>query len=291
MRPCLFLLFFLSVITLAAQERKNTDLVSSHTLYSAILKEDRLFEIYTPSHMKLPPGRHYEVIYVLDGAAHFNTVVDILKQLAKETGDSTFTQKIVVGIGNIWERDRDYTPTHIVSSPFVDKMAAQVSGGGEKFISFLQKELIPYIDSIYPVASTRILIGHSLGGLLAIHTLLNHTGLFSKYAAIDPSMWWDDQQLLAQSKQVLAKKAFKENSLFLAIANTMNKDMNDAAQVKKDTSRKTALNRPSLVLADYINANKKNKLLFDWKYYKDFDHMSVFRSAAYDALKFLLRPL
>ena len=65
--------------------------------------------------------------------------------------------------------------------------------------------------------------------------------------------------------------------------------MKDAAAVRNDTSQRTALNRPSVLLADYINVNKNNKLTFEWKYYKDFDHMSVFKSAVYDALKFLLR--
>lgn len=273
----------------SSQQKNGNGLIISHTLYSKILKEDRFIEVYTPTQVKVPAGHQYGVIYILDGAAHFNNVINILTQLAKETGDSSYTQQIVVGIGNIWTRDRDYTPTAIAPSPFIDSMAAKVSGGGDMFISFLEKELIPYVGSKYPVGPSRMLIGHSLGGLMVIDMLLNHTSLFSKYAAIDPSMWWDDQKLLIQSKQVLAKKEFRNNSLFLAIANTMNKDINDAAQLKKDSSRKTALNRPSLLLSDYINANNKNKLMFDGKYYKDFDHMSVFPSATHDALKFLLR--
>ncbi len=288
MRTTLCLFFFLSTINLFAQEKKDTGLIKSHTLYSDILKEDRFIEVYAPVSANAPSRKQYEVIYILDGAAHFHTVIDILKQLTRETGDSSYSQKIVVGIGNIWTRDRDYTPTAIVSSPFADPTAASVSGGGEKFIAFLEKELIPFIHSKYPVSTMRTLTGHSLGGLMVIHTLLNHTSLFSKYAAIDPSMWWDEQKLLTQSKQILQKKSFLKNALFLGIANTRNKDIPDLIQLRKDTSRNAALTRPSLLMADYILANKQNKLLFKWKYYKDFDHMSVFRSAAYDALKFLL---
>ncbi|MGN6420883.1 MAG: alpha/beta hydrolase-fold protein [Pseudobacter sp.] len=134
-----------------------------------------------------------------------------------------------------------------------------------------------------------MLIGHSLGGLMAMHVLLNHTSLFNKYAAMDPAMWWDDQKLLIQAKHVLAKKSFTSNSLYLAIANTRNKNIKDVSQLRKDTSRETALIRPSLTLADLIHENRKNQLIFNWKYYKEFDHMSVVPSAAYDALKFLVR--
>ncbi|HEX3386461.1 MAG TPA: alpha/beta hydrolase-fold protein, partial [Mucilaginibacter sp.] len=85
-------------------------------------------------------------------------------------------------------RMRDLTPTNVPP----DKS----SGGGEKFTDFIKTELMPHIDSIYPTASYKMLIGHSLGGLMAINTLINHPEMFNAYVAIDPSMWWDDRKLL-----------------------------------------------------------------------------------------------
>jgi uncharacterized protein len=170
-------------------------------------------------------------------------------------------------------------------------MAAEKSGGGEKFTVFLEKELIPYINSKYPVSSSRVLIGHSFGGLTAMNILLNHTKLFNSYAAIDPSMWWDDQKLLQQSKTILSQKKFENISLFLAIANTNDKEMNGVSQIKKDASKKTDLIRPSVTLADQLSANKQNGLRFYWKYYKDEHHMSVYSPASVDALEFLLKTL
>jgi predicted alpha/beta superfamily hydrolase len=231
----------------------------------------------------------YPVVYVLDGEALFETTLKILKSLSKSTGDSIFSQAMVVGVGNIWQRDRDYTPTRIISSPFVDDMAARQSGGGEKFVLFLEKELIPYVNSKYPASSKRVLIGHSLGGLTVMNILLNHKELFSGYAAIDPSMWWDDENLLKQSKTILSETKFENVSLFLAIANTMNKEMSSVSEIKKDDSKNTILIRPSIKLTDYLNANKQNKLRFYWKYYKDQNHISVYPSAVSDALEFLLK--
>ena len=151
----------------------------------------------------------------------------------------------------------------------------------------MEKELFPHVQSKYNASSIRILIGHSMGGLEVMNILLMHSGMFNCYAAIDPSMWWDDQKLLNESKTILADKTFEKRSLFLAVANTKDMDM-DASQIKKDTSAKTVLIRPSLTLVDYISANKQNKLQFEWKYYKAHHHMTVPAPAMYDALKFFI---
>lgn len=282
------LLLFISP-AIAAQNNTNTVSKRLDTIHSTILKEDRYITVHIPDKGASSRQSH-PVIYILDGEVHFDEINDILRRLNKETGKNIANEMIVVAIGNIWERYKDYSPTHITSSPWVDNYTTPTTGGGEKFISFLEKELFPHINATCPALSIRILIGHSMGGLIAMNILLKHTGMFNYYVVLDPSMWWDGEKLLEQSKTILANKNFENKSLFLAVANTMDKDM-DVAQIKRDTSVKTVLIRPSLTLADYINANKQNKLRFDWKYYKDHDHMSVFPSSAYDALKFILQSL
>jgi predicted alpha/beta superfamily hydrolase len=267
-------IFILLLYTNILFGQNNT--VQSFTLHSAILKEDRFFEIYVPPSSK----NKLEVIYVLDGQALFSTTLAILR-------NNNINDKIVVGIGNIWMRDRDYTPTKIQSSPFVDSAAAGISGGGENFIAHLEKELIPYVNKHYAADTSRILIGHSLGGLIAVNILLKHTNLFSKYAVIDPSLWWDEKKLLNASRELL-KKPFAKVSFFLAIANTHDKDKPDIETIKKDTTVNTALIRPSTIFMDYLEEAGTNKLRYSWKYYKDADHTTVFEPAATDALRFLL---
>jgi predicted alpha/beta superfamily hydrolase len=257
---------------------QDTSSIQSFSLYSSTLKEQRQFTIYLPSLTKDKP----EVIYVLDGQALFNEVVHAMKALRK-------TQKIVVGIGNIWLRDRDYTPTHITAAPFLTPEAAAVSGGGPKFIDHLKNELIPYINSHYAVdSSDNMLIGHSLGGLTAITILYSYPNLFSKYAVIDPAMWWDDGKFAKQTR-LLPSETFNRSSLFLAIANTRDHAKNDIEEIRKDTTPNTALIRPSLVLLDYLKESSKNNGNVAWSYYKDYDHMSVFAPAIKDGLKFLLK--
>ena len=109
------------------------------------------------------------------------------------------------------------------------------SGGGEAFMKFIGDELAPHIDSLYPTMPYRMLIGHSLGGITVINTLLHHTALFRGYIAIDPSMWWDQQKLLHEAAGAFKTPSYKGTSIFLAMANTLPPDL-DTATVKNDTT-------------------------------------------------------
>jgi predicted alpha/beta superfamily hydrolase len=63
---------------------------------------------------------------------------------------------------------------------------------------------MPYIETNYPVAPNRTLIGYSFGGLFVMNTLINHTDMFNAYVAVDPSLWWDDQKLMKQGATALS---------------------------------------------------------------------------------------
>ncbi len=82
----------------------------------------------------------------------------------------------------------------------------KTSGGGEKFLELIEKELMPHVDSLYPVEPYKILVGHSCGGLTVINTILNHPNMYKAYVAIDPSMWWDNQLLLKEADKKLHDK-------------------------------------------------------------------------------------
>src|SRR6476660_3880826 len=112
---------------------QDSSTIQSFKIYSNILKEERYFQAYVPS----PSAKKLEVVYVLDGQAQFKTVVNVLKQL----GDN---KKLIVGVGNIWLRDRDYTISHVRPSAVMDSAAAAVSGGAPQFVAHLEKEVIPY---------------------------------------------------------------------------------------------------------------------------------------------------
>ncbi|MCF2492867.1 MULTISPECIES: alpha/beta hydrolase [Dyadobacter] len=199
------------------------------TVYSEVLRENRPILIYSPSYDTAYFSKPaYPVLYVLDGEGYFASLVTMIQQLSAHNGNTVFPQMIIVGIPNLrGTRNRDLTPSPSSMDP--------KSGGGEAFTAFLEKELIPYVDNHYATARYRTLIGHSLGGLLVINTLLKHPSLFNAYVALDPSMSYDEGNLLKQSKELLQQQSWKQQSLFLGVANTMKPGM-DTAQVRSDTT-------------------------------------------------------
>ena len=224
-------------------------------------------------------NKTYPVIYVLDGENHFSSVVAMVEYLC---GANVIPPMIVVGILHS-NRMKDLTPT-IEDS--VGDRNGEHSGGGENFMSFIKNELFPDIESKYSAAPYRILIGHSVGGLTVINTLIHHKDYFNAYVSIDASLWWDKHKLLKESKTVLAVENYADKKLFLAIANRMEKSI-DTSAVQKDTTENTELIRYNLELIRSIKSNQQNNLIFDYKYYPDDNHGSVSFIAEYDALRFI----
>lgn len=282
-------MFCAYVILSLTAKAQNTDKIIMGTIdsvYSNILHENRKIWVHMPDTTS-PDGifypQRYPVVYLLDGdAAHVASVASMLDQLGGGGGNTMFPQMILVGIPNTY-RSRDLTPSHFTNTLSLDSMSAAQTGGGENFISFIEKELMPHIDSSYPTAPYRVLIGHSFGGLMAIHILINHTNLFNAYIAIDPSMWWDNQKLLKQVNTVLQQKNFQGRSLYLAMANTMDKGM-DTVTVKTDTNFNSLHIRSIMQLGHYLNANRQNGLAINWKYYPDYGHDAVALYAEHDGL-------
>jgi uncharacterized protein len=259
------------------------------SLQSKILGEQRKIWVYVPdgANMADPASQKYPVVYLLDGDAHFYSVVGMIQQLSQVNGNMICPEMIVVGIPNT-DRTRDLTPTHTDIDPFTRDSAAflKTSGGGENFIAFMEKELMPFIESKYPTAPYKMLIGHSLGGLMVMQTLVHHNHVFNGYICIDPSMWYDNEKLLNETKTFLKNTKLEGKSLYLGIANTMDEDM-DIIQVTKDTSVETGHIRAILELQTALESTQQNGLRYKGKYYADDSHGSVPLIAEYDALRFI----
>jgi len=289
-----FLLFF--VADIRAQTNPNTEpntirIGKAGTLYSKVLGENRQFLVSLPGSANDTYfyKRSYPVVYVMDGESHFLSVTAMIKQLSEPNGNTMFPEMIVVGILNT-DRHRDLTPTHVAAPPVMDSIMARSTGGGENFLSFISKELRPYIDSLYPTAPYRVLIGHSLGGLMVMHTLIHHPSLFNAYIAIDPSMSWDDQRLLHEARNGLQFAPIANKALFLAIANSTRAGLAPSpAGIDSNMLRLSKVHYQSILsLRDILAAtDSRGGLRSSSKYYPDYDHSAVPLPAEYDGLRFL----
>ena len=286
----LFFTCFSSLVFFFSNAQSNNVVVIGNTdsIYSHVLKERREFWVHLPpSASNLHTKKKYPVIYLLDGDKNFTGVVGMIDLLSTVNGNSFFPEMIVVGILNS-DRFRDLTPSHEVSGLWVDSAAGKRSGGGNAFMSFIEKELMPHIDSLYPAGKYRMMIGHSLGGLMAINTMIYHRELFNSYVAIEPSMWWDNQQLLHESEQTLKTGSYAGTAVFLAMAHTQLPGI-DTTMLQRDTTEGTIHPRGILQLSRYIMGNSQNGLEKEFKYYDEETHASSPLIATYDALHFIFK--
>jgi predicted alpha/beta superfamily hydrolase len=293
MKKIYLLILFLSLyITSTAQTIENNNLIIGKvdSIKSKILNTNRKVWIYLPSSARKKPYKkqHYPILYLLDAESHFSSVTGMIQQLSEVNGNKLIPEMIVVGIPNT-NRSLDLTPTNALTGPDGKTYPSfENSGGGDKFAAFIEKELIPYIDSVYAPSAQRTIIGHSFGGLTVMNILVHHPDLFNDYVAIDPSMWWDSRRLLNETKTALRDRRFEGKKLFVGVANTMPPGM-DIRNAVSDTSGMTGHIRAILALNEAINKSPSNGLQYDYKYYKNDDHGSVPLIAEYDALHFLYR--
>ena len=151
--------------------------------------------------VSVPPGfdtsQRYGVLYVLDGNQYFGTTSEAV---ARQSFLKTIKAIIVVGIGYqsnefaVANRERWLDLTHSPSQvPTPNK-----TGGGAAFQKVLLEEVRPFIVSSYPVdSSAEALWGQSLGGLFALHLMLEKPEAFAAYIFSSPSIWWNKKEVLA----------------------------------------------------------------------------------------------
>jgi len=84
------------------------------------------------------------------------------------------------------------------------------SGKADQFVAFMEKEVIPMMEDNFRVDSTdRCYVGHSGGGILGSHILLEKPGLFNRYIIGSPAYWWDNKEIiqrLSEREKVRCKR-------------------------------------------------------------------------------------
>ena len=260
-----------------AQFSQNEDqqLVIGHadTVFSETLQEQRDFWIHMPE--KIEADKKYPVIYVLDAPDHFYAATGIIKLLTKWN----MPPSIIIGIPNT-DRTRDFTPTNV---PFQRGRASKTSGGAANFVTFIYKELRPYIENKYPTDTMSTVIGHSTGGLFVLYAYINHPEVFDHYLAIDPSLWWDKEQLVKQSEKLLNESRHKDKSLYIAVANSNKIDTTKVRRLKSESSE---MLRANLNFHDILTRNKAF-LDVTWDYQGAEDHGSIIVPGLYNGLRSL----
>lgn len=157
--------------------------------------------------------KKYPVVYLMDSQWDFPLVKSLYGQ---QYFDGFIPATIIVGV--TWGgtnpnpdslRARDYTPT---------KGRLPQSGGAPNFLSFMKKELFPFIEANYKAdPSERVLMGCSFGGLFALYALFTEPGLFKGCVAASPAYGWDGEGIYKYEKMFFKQHRNTSARLYMTI--------------------------------------------------------------------------
>ena len=198
----LYLLFF-SISSSALENDDKINIGIKTVIKSNILEEEREIWVHLPE--AYDSNEKYPVLYLLDGGGNFAHTVGTADSLAS---GEMIPELIIVGITNT-NRTRDLTPTKDENR--------KSSGGGENFLDFIERELIPYINNKYSTEDFKIFAGHSFGGLLVMHTFHSRPNLFQAHFAFSPSLYWNNKETARKAMDFLANKKQFSNYLYMNI--------------------------------------------------------------------------
>lgn len=198
----------------AAIAQPATGAVKTLTLKSTVLGEERRVLVHTPAGYETN-RQSYPVLYMTDGDAHIGHTASTIDFLAR---NGRIPELIVVGVTNT-DRTRDLTPSKSPQKNPAGELQFPTSGGADNFLKFFETELIPEIEKQYRVQPYRIFAGHSLGGLLAVHTMIAKPGLFNSYITVSPSLQWADNEALKRAEEFLKNQKDLKATLYVSLGN------------------------------------------------------------------------
>ena len=179
-----------------------------HQFHSRIFRNTRFLRVW------LPPGyddtgnggRRYPVLYLNDGQNLFEAATSFtgIEWQVDETAERLIREgavppMIIVGIDNTGEeRLREYMP-HRSMHPRMLRVR------GKYYPDFLMKEVMPFVEENYRVASgpeNTGFGGSSLGALIALYTVIARPGVIGRLLLESPSLWASGRRSIKESRAV-----------------------------------------------------------------------------------------
>ncbi|NSY35906.1 alpha/beta hydrolase [Pseudoalteromonas sp. JC28] len=227
-----YLFSLLGLIAIVAAGWKFTQYQSHYTsdyvdvvLSSQVLNEDRKVFI------RLPKGYDkaysYPLIIRTDGNFNLARWDEVLSSLAEQ---GRVEDAILVSIPNqFWTqtRNRDLVPPYarqdvaIEARPESDNDPA-IFGRADRFLQFVESELLPYLEANYSINDNRVLSGFSAGGSFVLYTMVTKPALFDGYFAFSPAAWYDDSVVVKEFAKSLANIQGKPKYIYLSIGGAEN---------------------------------------------------------------------
>jgi len=179
-----------------------------HEFRSRVFRNTRFLRVWLPPGYDDPQnaGQRYPVLYLNDGqnlfepSSSFAGVEWGVDETAERMiGEGAVPPMIIVGMDNAGkDRLREYMP-HRSMNPMMLRVM------GRHYPDFLMKEVMPFVERTYRVATgleNTGLGGSSLGALIALYTAIARPGAIGRLLLESPSLWASNRQIIKESRTV-----------------------------------------------------------------------------------------
>ena len=161
--------------------------------------EERRAYVYVPDWAEEEPDLRFPVLYMFDG---HNVFFDEDATYGKSWGladylEAADTPLIVAAVESNRHPNTDRLSEYSPYS-FQDDRYGKVKGRGRTTMEWYVNVFKPQIDENYPTLPDRkhtFIGGSSMGGLMSLYALLKYNRVFSRAAALSPSLWVDPERL------------------------------------------------------------------------------------------------
>jgi len=203
-------LFMLSAGAAYSQDEGDPLAVATYRkISSKILNEERTIAVSLP-YLYDRLGKRYPVLYILDGE---DLSLASFIGMARFFSPHKIPEMIIVGVLNS-NRNRDLFAAKVDGLPDTDE------DGAIRFLDFLSRELIPYVDTHYRTSPHRTIYGQSAGGQFALFSLLTDPEVFDAYLASSPVIGYSDQVMLNKAEAFFQPGKILNKSLYVYYGKT-----------------------------------------------------------------------
>jgi predicted alpha/beta superfamily hydrolase len=236
-----------------------------------------------------PGGEKLDVVYVLDGSWGLGIAAAVCTLQLADLVRPGFPPLLLVGVdypeGRPNARSRDYTMKDSVPKAMAQQLAATpatATGGADRFLAFLEKELDPLIRSRFNTRPGPAgILGDSFGGTFTFYAFLKQSPLFNKYWLGSPGLFTTDTDYIAQAETVVAGALVHDTRIFLSLGEL---EASGGVAFYEDMGR----NFGRLVGA--LENRRNARLTYRAKRYPGHTHTTVLAPAINDALLYLYGP-